>query len=45
MDPKLTLLFVLIGAIIALSHLGREGAREPRRSLVSRRFRQMLRRT
>ncbi|HXD46093.1 MAG TPA: hypothetical protein VN655_13260 [Pseudolabrys sp.] len=45
MDPKLTLLFVLIGAIVALSHLGRESAQEPRRSLVSRRWRQILRRT
>ena len=45
MDPKLTLLFVLIGAIIALSHVGREGVGQPRISAVSRRWRQILRRS
>src|SRR5665213_3316721 len=35
MDPKLTLLFVLIGAIIALSHVGRDGVGHPRLSAVT----------
>jgi hypothetical protein len=45
MDPKLTLLFVLIGAIIVLSHVGRDGVGHPSLSAVSRRWRQILRRS
>jgi hypothetical protein len=39
MDAKLTLLFVLIGTIVGLSHLGSESGL---RSLVGRRWRQIM---
>ena len=45
MEPKLKLLFVLIGAIIALSHVGHDGVGHARLSAVSRRWRQILRRS
>ena len=45
MDPKLTLLVVLIGAIVTLSNVNREGVGQLRRSLVGRSWRRMLRRT
>jgi hypothetical protein len=44
MDPKLTLLFMLIGTIVGLSHLGRVGEGQLRRIMVGRRLRQLLRR-
>jgi hypothetical protein len=44
MDPKLTLLFMLIGAIVVLSHLGRGTAGEFR-SVLRRRWRAILRKT
>ena len=40
MDPKLTLLFLLIGAIIGLSHLNEDNLVRMRRQLVVRRWRQ-----
>ncbi|MGN6570717.1 MAG: hypothetical protein ACTHLO_04810 [Pseudolabrys sp.] len=45
MDPKLTLLVMLIGAIVALSNVNRDGIDQLRRSIGSRRWRQILRRT
>jgi len=45
MDPKLTLLVVLIGTIVALSNVNREGVDQLRRSLVGRHWRRILRRT
>jgi hypothetical protein len=42
MDPKLTLLFLLIGAVIGLSHLDDENLRRMRRQLVSRRWREFM---
>ena len=45
MDPKLTLLVVLIGAIVGLSNVNREGVDQLRRSIAGRRWRQILRRT
>jgi hypothetical protein len=44
MDPKLTLLVVLIGAIVALSNVNSEGVAQMRRSFVSRGWRRILRR-
>jgi hypothetical protein len=44
MDPKLMLLFLLIGTIIGLSHLGRDGEGVVRRLLVRRPWRRILRR-
>ena len=45
MDPKLTLLVMLIGAIVTLSNVNREGVDQLRRSFAGRRWRRMLRRT
>jgi hypothetical protein len=42
MDPKLTILFMLIGAIIVLSHLTEENLGRMRRQLVDRRWRKMM---
>jgi len=42
MDPKLTILVMLIGAIIALSHLNEENLGRMRRQLVGRRWREMM---
>jgi hypothetical protein len=42
MDPKLTLLFLLIGAIIGLSHLNDERLGHMRRQLVLRRWREFV---
>ena len=39
MDPKLTLLFLLIGAVVGFSHLGDETLRQSWRALFSRRWR------
>jgi hypothetical protein len=43
MDPKLTLLFVLIGAVVVLSHLTEENITRVRRQLSERRWRQFVR--
>ena len=42
MDPKLTILFMLIGAVIALSHLNEETLGRMRRQFVDRRWRKMM---
>lgn len=43
MDPKLTMLFVLIGAVVALSHLTDDHLTRVRRQLVDRRWRNFVR--
>ena len=43
MDPKLTLLFMLIGAVVGLSHLSEENLGRMRRQLVDRRWREFVR--
>jgi hypothetical protein len=42
MDPKITILFVLIGCIIALSHLGDGTFGRMRRQLANRRWRELV---
>lgn len=42
MDPKLTILFVLIGTIVALSHAGEGGLTRLRQASVTRRWRQLV---
>ena len=42
MDPKLTLLFLLISGIIALSHLDDENLARVRRQLIIRRWREFV---
>ena len=42
MDPKLTILFVLIGTIVALSHAGQGGFSRLRRAKATRRWRQFV---
>jgi len=42
MDPKLTILFLLIGAIIVLSYLTEENLGRMRRQLVDRRWRKIM---
>lgn len=42
MDPKLTILFMLIGAVIALSHLSEENLARMRRQIVRRRWREFV---
>jgi hypothetical protein len=43
MDPKLTLLFLLIGTVVGLSHLSEENLIRMRRQLVDRRWREFVR--
>jgi len=43
MDPKLTMLFLLIGAVVVLSHLNEENLTRMRRQLVDRRWRNFVR--
>jgi hypothetical protein len=43
MDPKLTLLFLLIGTVVGLSHLGDENLYRTWRPSFSRRWRQFVR--
>jgi hypothetical protein len=43
MDPKLTLLFLLIGTVVGLSHLSEENLTRMRRQLVDRRWREFVR--
>lgn len=42
MDPKLAMLFMLIGAVIGLSHLTDELLGRVRRQLVARRWREIM---
>jgi hypothetical protein len=42
MDPKLTILFMLIAAVIGLSHLSDENLGRMRRQLVGRRWREFV---
>jgi hypothetical protein len=42
MDPKLTILVMLIGSIIALSHLSDENLGRMRRQIVNRRWREFM---
>jgi hypothetical protein len=42
MDPKLTILFMMIATIIMLSHLGEENLGRMRRQLGDRRWRELL---
>jgi hypothetical protein len=42
MDPKLTILFVLIGTIVTLSHVSEGGFGRMRRANVSRRWREFV---
>ena len=42
MDPKITILFMLIGAIIGLSHLNAENLGRLQRQLVRRRWRELM---
>ncbi len=42
MDPKLTILFLLIGAIIVLSYLTEENLGRMRRQFVDRRWRKIV---
>jgi len=42
MDPKLTILFLLISCVIGLSHLNEENLGRVRRQLVSRRWRDFV---
>ena len=44
MDPKLSILFLLIGCVIGLSHLNEENLGRMRRQLVARNWRQLVRR-
>ena len=45
MDPKLTLLFMLIGVVVALSHLTDENLARVRRQFIDRRWRHFVRST
>ncbi len=42
MDPKITLLFLLVGAIIGLSHLDEDVLGRMRRTLAVRRWRELV---
>ena len=44
MDPKLTLLFLLIGTVVGLSHLSDDSLGRMRRQLIDRRWREFVRR-
>jgi hypothetical protein len=43
MDPKLTMLFVLIGVVVVLSHLTDDNLTRVRRQLIDRRWRNFVR--
>jgi hypothetical protein len=43
MDPKLTLLFLLIGTVVGLSHLSDDNLSRMRRQLIDRRWREFVR--
>jgi hypothetical protein len=42
MDPKLAILFLLIGCVIGLSHLNEENLGRMRRQIVSRNWREFV---
>ena len=42
MDPKLTILFLLIGSIITLSHLNDDTLARMRRQFIDRRWREFV---
>jgi hypothetical protein len=42
MDPKLTILFLLIGCVIGLSHLNEENLGRMRRQMAGRSWRQLV---
>jgi hypothetical protein len=42
MDPKIALLFLLIGSVIGLSHLSDENLGRVRRQLATRRWREFM---
>jgi hypothetical protein len=42
MDPKLTILFLLIGTVIGLSHLSEENLDRVRRRIAARRWREFV---
>jgi hypothetical protein len=42
MDPKITLLFLLIASVIGLSHLSEENLGRTRRHLRERRWREII---
>lgn len=42
MDPKIALLFLLIGSVIGLSHLSDENLGRVRRQLANRRWREFM---
>ena len=42
MDPKLAILFLLIGCVIGLSHLNEENMGRMRRQIVSRSWREFV---
>jgi hypothetical protein len=42
MDPKLTILFLLIGCVVGLSHLNEENLGRMRRQFVASRWRQFV---
>jgi len=42
MDPKIALLFMLIGSVIGLSHLSEESLGRVRRQLASKRWREFM---
>jgi len=42
MDPKLTILFIFIGAVITLSNLGDDNFGRLRRQLAARRWRVLM---
>ena len=42
MDPKLAILFLLIGCVIGLSHLNEENLGRMRRQIVDRRWREFV---
>ena len=43
MDAKLTLLFLLIGTVVGLSHLSDDSLSRMRRQLIDRRWREFVR--
>lgn len=44
MDPKLTILFLLVGSVIVLSHLNEENMGRMRRQFAALKWRQLVRR-
>jgi hypothetical protein len=42
MDPKLTILFLLIGCVIGLSHLNEENLGRMRRQMAGRSWRELV---